>query len=949
VNYHLFTNKERIKTYRVSFLVFVIFTVLFLGNKIIYDTNDSIQNITDETKSNIVSSLNRFDLGFTKNSGIKNENVYFFIENQFLLLGFKESSLIYMFPETQEDGSIITTPVTMSLIGSNMVIPMGVGETISKNSYFIGSDPNSWSSKENLVTKIIYKDIYDDIDLVYELQDGNLKYEFHVNPGADYNQIKVHWDGPITLSNDKEGIEIVVRTKRGINMVDTSPVNFQSLDRKKPIDGEMKLIDEATYKFDISDYDPTKILIIDPYMILEFSTYFNANSNDAGMDIEIGPEGNIYVGGRLQSSDFPTTPDSYDPTWGGSYDIFVMKLTPDGQTILFSTYIGGSSSDYGGELAIDKFGDVYVTGYTYSSNFPMVNPINDTYSGGTYQDLVVFKLSSDGKNLLYSTYVLGSRSDTGTSIVVDNAGAAYVVGYTFSIDFPTTYGAFNTSSDGSTSVPDIVAFKIKPGGGELLFSTYISGNEGDYVSDIILDRFNNMLIAGATYSTNFPMVNPINHEPKNTTEAEGYLLKLSASGGELLSSSLIGGNKSDSISKLALDDSNILYLSGTTSSKDFPLVDAFNASWIPVGTDLFLMKISEDLDEILYSSIIGGNKSDVIGGMGIDDEGKFYISGSTYSEDFPVVNPFQATGDKNEGFYDIYVFILDPLRNELTFSTYITGSDHHDSCYGAFLDKDRNFYLTGYSESSDFPMANPHNNTQQFTSELIVVKLAFYTEPTAPQMLTGYITIDNKAFLNWIKPSYEGKPAFNRYNIYRKVESESEYTLIGSSFIEYYIDMTFELGTNYNYVVTAVNALGESKNSNTIDLALSPTVPDPPINVLLNTDNDSIFISWDAPVNEGIEEISRYQIYRGTASGEYEMIAVTTQTSYYDSNIEAETRYFYVVTAVSSIGESIFSGEKSVVSAEKTAAASPFIDIPLVLLFLVITSVVYRKKSSQSK
>ena len=205
--------------------------------------------------------------------------------------------------------------------------------------------------------------------------------------------------------------------------------------------------------------------------------------------------------------------------------------------------------------------------------------------------------------------------------------------------------------------------------------------------------------------------------------------------------------------------------------------------------------------------------------------------------------------------------------------------------------------------------------------------------------------MDNKAYLGWVKPSYEGNPGYNKYNIYRKAEGESEYALVGSSYMEFYIDRTFEIGTNYYYVATSVNALGESKYSNAIALALPLIAPDPPINLQLSTDNDSIFISWDSPVNEGKDEINRYHIYRGTTSGEYELIAVTTQTSYYDSKIEGETRYHYVITAVSNSGESDFSGEQSIVSGKKGSSAIPYLELPLALLVLVLTSVIYRKRS----
>ncbi|MBK5115111.1 MAG: SBBP repeat-containing protein, partial [Candidatus Heimdallarchaeota archaeon] len=302
------------------------------------------------------------------------------------------------------------------------------------------------------------------------------------------------------------------------------------------------------------------------FSTLLYSTYVGGISHDGGSSIVLDNSGQVYVTGFTSSSDFPTTSDAYNRIFGGGYDCFVFRLSSSGSSLSYSSFFGGIGLDLGDSIALYNDNVVYVTGKAGSANFPTtVGAYNETFSG-LFSDCFVFKLSADGVSLLYSTFVGGNGIDRVQSIAVDDEGNAYVTGYTSSSNFPTTLNAYNRTFGG---VDDCFVFKLSTYGSTLLYSTFIGGNESEFGNSIALDNNGNAFVTGSTLSSNFPTtLNAYNRTYGG--EGDCFVFKLSADSSSLLYSTFVGGNSSDGGYSIALDSEWNAHVTGYTSSSNFP-------------------------------------------------------------------------------------------------------------------------------------------------------------------------------------------------------------------------------------------------------------------------------------------------------------------------------------------------------------------------------------------
>jgi hypothetical protein len=531
--------------------------------------------LDNKVQTKIMDQLQGFNGGFLKNPNSWNDEIIYYINNPEMSVGFGRSELrfniiskVFESPESSNHGeqssylkSTTSTIITLSFLGSNMITPEAQNPTCSYSNYFLGSDPSKWSIRNYYYSKIVYRDIYEKIDLVYELDNSQLKYEFHVYPGGNPDDIKLQWSGPVNLDYCIDGIKISVEQtssnanfmahKTGQNhltMIDTNPICFQSDNYNEPLSSEFRKISSNTYGFIIPYYNSEKLLIIDP-VVLSYSTLISGSRSDSGHDICIDRSGNVYVTGSTYSNDFPMV-NPYYPIGEITYgDIFVCKLSSDGSTLLYSTYVGGWHVDQANAIAIDEIGNVYVTGITYSNDFPTVQAVNSTGDGThVFADAFLFKLSSDGSTLHYSTYLSGVHHDFGNGIDVDNAGCAYVTGYTRSDNFPTV-NAFNSTKWGGDSVSDTFVSKVASNGSTLLYSTFVGGSISDYGYGIAVDNDGNAYVSGYTGSDDFPTLNAYNStsdgEPLKT---DIFVFRLSPDGSNLVFSTYISSSTDDQTS-----------------------------------------------------------------------------------------------------------------------------------------------------------------------------------------------------------------------------------------------------------------------------------------------------------------------------------------------------------------------------------------------------------------
>jgi hypothetical protein len=317
---------------------------------------------------------------------------------------------------------------------------------------------------------------------------------------------------------------------------------------------------------------------------LVYSTYLGGGATDLGEGIGVDSAGNAYVTGYTNSNDFPTK-NSLQATNGGSgYDAFVTKINAAGSAYLYSTYLGGSGDEFGQGIAVDAAGNAYVTGFTYSTNFPTTNPLQPNFGGFT--DVFVTKINAAGSARVYSTYLGGSGADVGTGIAVDGSGNAYVTGYTLSSDFPNK-APLQMSNGGAAN--DAFVSKINTAGSALVYSTFVGGTGDDRGAGIAVDRAGNAYLTGSTASSDFPTANPV--QASNGGGLDAFVTKINVAGTAYAYSTYVGGNGDDFGSGIAVDASGNAYVTGAAGSANFPTANPLQMNYGSFG-DAFVLSIS---------------------------------------------------------------------------------------------------------------------------------------------------------------------------------------------------------------------------------------------------------------------------------------------------------------------------------------------------------------------
>jgi hypothetical protein len=402
---------------------------------------------------------------------------------------------------------------------------------------------------------------------------------------------------------------------------------------------------------------------------LVYSTYLGGNRDDFCHKIAVDASGNAYVAGETGSNNFPTA-NAIQSTYGGGFkDAFIAKLNPAGSAFVYSTYLGGTIFDAAQAITIDSANNVYITGRSTSSDYPVVNPIQGTYSGGPGADAIVTKINAAGTAIVYSTYLGGNAGNSGGftagfSIKVDSTGAAYLTGQTRATNFPTANAIQSTFGGG---FPDGDAFvtKLNAAGTALVYSTYLGGSDNDIGFEIALDSAGSPYVTGVANSANFPTANALQGTLKGTSDA--FVTKFNPAGTALVYSTYLGGTTDESGNGIAVDSAGNAYVAGGTSSTDFPLVNPTQATRGGGVTEAFLTKFNAAGSAFTYSTYLGGGGNDTALAIAIDGANSMYLTGRTASTNFPTLNPVQSTN--GGGTQDAFVTkISDPPATTFQFS-----------------------------------------------------------------------------------------------------------------------------------------------------------------------------------------------------------------------------------------------------------------------------------------
>lgn len=691
----------------LTILLFVSLSFLVFQTENFKNTDSSIQ-----VKRDIAHQLLKLPLSFESNKGQIDPSVQFLSRRKGYSFYFTPQEIVMVIQKN--------SPLKIQFIGANQnPILAGVDELNSKSNYFIGNDPHKWLTNIPHYTKVSYQDIYPGINALFYGNGQQLEYDICIAPGKNPQDPHLHFEGAKELSIDTFGnLHILIDEKQEIQM--QKPFVYQMVEgNKNIIDGKFILLAQNDVGFEIGSYDTTMQLVIDPVLIystylggtdndsgkgiaadkdgniyiigetasnnfpttqgsslpnyrgngdafitklnptgssLIYSTYLGGSDNDSGAGIAIDSVGNAYATGFTTSNNFPLQ-NPFQPILNGIANAFLTKLNPTGSALLYSTYLGGSAFDSGNAIAIDSTGNAYITGRVGSSDFPVTpNAFQTTLAVGAVNAFVskINPAAAGTQSLIYSTYLGGSNLDVGFGIAVDNNGNAYVTGSASSNNFPVTPGVIQGMLLGSRN-----AFITKinsTGTAPLIYSTYLGGSIDDESSGIAIDSSNNAYIIGCTSSPDFPVTIGA-FQTTNNGANNVFVTKINPTAtSPLIYSTFLGGTAFDMGNALAIDSNGNAYVTGFTTSSDFPVTsDAFQPNFSGLS-NAFFTKFNPQGSNILYSTFLGNGQTS--GNSIALNGGQVYIAGTTDSVMFPttpgVVQPMIGGGD--DAFISAFLF-----------------------------------------------------------------------------------------------------------------------------------------------------------------------------------------------------------------------------------------------------------------------------------------------------
>ena len=583
-------------------------------------------------------------------------------------------------------------------------------------SYFIGNDPAQWRTAVPVWGGVRYVDLYPGIDLEVTSEGGQFVQRLHAQPGADLSQVQLRVEGAEAVElAGTEGLRLSTTVGDYIlpllTVADTTPeappalstAGTRTFDILTPF--TLSLPHPLTPSSAIQNQDnPTHLL---------YSTFLGGSSADYGYGIAVDDAGNAYVTGFTYSTDFPAT-GGPDLTHNGSQDALVAKVNAAGTGIVYAGFLGGSGGDVGNGIAVDGAGNAYITGHTGSTDFPAIGGPDLTYNGGE-QDAFVAKVNAAGTALVYAGFLGGSGNGSGSGIAVDGAGNAYVTGDTWSTDFPVTGGPDLTYNGGW----DVFVAKVNAAGTSLVYAGFLGGSSDDYGNGIAVDDAGNAYVTGYTGSTDFPATGGPDLT-YNGGDYDAFVAKVNAAGTALVYAGFLGGSGNGSGSGIAVDGAGNAYVTGDTWSTDFPVTGGPDLTYNG-GRDAFVAKVNAAGIALVYAGFLGGSSDDHGSGIAVDDAGNAYITGRTGSTDFPAIGGPDLT--HNGGDWDAFVTKVNAAGTGLVYAGFLGGSNW-DWGSGTAVDGVGNAYITGRTESTDFPATGGPDLTHNGGSDAFVAKVS---------------------------------------------------------------------------------------------------------------------------------------------------------------------------------------------------------------------------------
>jgi hypothetical protein len=621
---------------------------------------------------------------FVENRGQDAPDVRFAGQGEGFRLLFRKSSV-----ELQKGGDSMVTQFMASSPDSRIETARP-GQ--SHASFFMGSAASEWVSDTAVFQEVCYRGLWKGVDLRFRTNATRPIEEYILASGEAAESIRLLPDGNVTVTDDG-GMLVTRRTGTGEmrQRIEEPPhVYRKGPGGESPLAARYRLRSDGTVGISVGSGENRPKTA---NAVIAFSGYFGDGSQTVITAIAVSSVNNIVVAGYTNGTSLPTTGGAR-PNYSGGVDAFVAEFSPSGGQLLFCTYLGGSGVDEATAIALDSSNNIYVTGWTSSSNFPVLSAAQPRLSGS--RDAFLTKLSSSGNAIIFSTYVGGTGADQGYAIAVDAAGAPVIAGDTTSPGLPLSTGTAGARYGGNQ---DAFVARFSPSG-SLAFMTYLGGTGQDHAAAVAIDSTAAIYVGGSTYSSNFPV--------QNATQAhsgggqDGFVSKLSSDGKTFAFSTYYGGSGGspgapEEVNALVLVPKNVI-VAGTTSSANFPVAGATSQATFGGGlTDGFIGRLNSTTGILTRSTYLGGSGDDGINALAIDFFGDTYVAGYTDSSDFPLRNPLpgSALGGMN-------AFTAKILATTFAFSTCIGASG--GTANALAIDSMTNVIVAGETGSSSIPV-----------------------------------------------------------------------------------------------------------------------------------------------------------------------------------------------------------------------------------------------------
>lgn len=574
--------------------------------------------------------------------------------------------------------------------------------------------------------QVRFNHLYPGVDLVYYGRQSSLEYDLNLAAHANPAQIRLRFSGVTPALAADGNLDLA----SGISL--RHPRAYQTIAGVRQAVAVRYVVGrDHSVGFALGAYDHARPMVIDP--VLVFATYLGGTSFNQANAVAVNASGNAYVTGTTLSADFPN-PGSYSfGSYVADHDVFVAELAADGKSLVYSAYLGAAGDDEGNAIAVDAAGDAFVAGKTNSANFPTTAGALQTVAGGGYDGFVA-KLNPAGSALVYSTLLGGSADDVMNGIAVDSAGDAVVAGFSYSSNYPVS-GAVQATLQGQKSA---VVTALNPAGSAIVYSTYLGGSGVTQANGVALDSSHNAYVVGSTSGTGFPVTPGVVQGTTDGKSYDGFIAKLS-SFGNLVYASYLGGSQRDEINAIAVDSGGDAFITGDTSSA---LISTTFQGHLSGLTNAFVAEVTPDGSRLNYARYLGGQFTDIGTGIAVDLTGVAYVTGYTSSPDFPNVGGLQANIAGND---DAFLAKVSSDGNSLLFSTFLGGTSN-DVANGLALDASGDLYIAGVTRSANFPVTagvvqpTQSNSNDAFVAKFIAAAQGTFSPSTAlgfPAQATG--------------------------------------------------------------------------------------------------------------------------------------------------------------------------------------------------------------------